>query len=416
MNILQQPDQIFSAFLTDYFDFSDSDALRMLETSLEDYDKELAATRPKHFRIVRMSSRRILTSRGLVTFKRRYYYDERSHRYFFLLDARLMIPKYARLSDELKIRILKAVTDMSYAKASMYSCPKDAPVSASTVFRLLRKTAISPIVPPLALSPPRVFVQVDEKYVNFRGEHRQRPVYTATIFTGIDHVYAYRNRLVDRLIFSELSQTALFRSINRHLINTFRCSMDTEVILSGDLAGYIRSGPDKIAVGKARYVPDRFHVQRALAQMLGIAITEAIADDDGALDAIREALLEVKNEQNGPLVSKLLKVLSDHRDGIRYWFSPQYPGCSQESMNSHYYAARLAKKPNTFSVRSVSRLLVLLNAINNDATMTLDTQDDFYGFDSEVAVALSYPEPLKEYITKTNYPRYLRDLFTKIGF
>lgn len=85
-------------------------------------------------------------------------------------------------------------------------------------------------------------------------------------------------------------------------------------------------------------------------------------------------------------------------------------------MNSHYYAARLAKKPNTFSVRSVSKLLDLLNAINNDAQIAIDTKDDFYDFDSDVALAGSYPEPTKEYITKTNYPRYLRDLFTKIGF
>lgn len=416
MDILQQPDQIFSAFLTDYFNFSDSDALRRLETSLESYDRELAATRPKYLRVVKISTRRILTSKGLICFKRRYYYDEHSHAYLFLLDARMMIPKYARLSDELKVKILKATTDMSYAKASKYSCPKDSPVSASTVFRLLRKTEIKSIITPLGFSPSRIFVQVDEKYVNFRGEQNQKPVFTATIFTGIEHLYTYRNRLENRVIFSDLNQTVLFKSINRHLLKTFRCSMDTEVILSGDLASYIQTGPDKILVGKARYVPDRFHVQHALVQLLGIAITETIANDDEALDAIRDALLDGKNEQNVRLVNKLAKVLSNHREGIRYWFSPEYPGCSQECMNSHYYAARLAKKPNTFSVRSVSKLLDLLNAINNDAQIAIDTKDDFYDFDSDVALAGSYPEPTKEYITKTNYPRYLRDLFTKIGF
>ncbi len=416
MDILQQPDQIFSAFLTDYFKFSDSDALRRLETSLENYDRELAATRPKYLRIIKISTRRILTSKGLVTFKRRYYYDERAKAYLFLLDARMMIPKYARLSDELKVKILRAATDMSYAKASRYSCPKDSPVSASTVFRLLRKTEIKSIIPPLAFSPSRIFVQVDEKYVKFRGAHSQKPVFTATLFTGIEHLYSYRNRLEDRVIFSGLNPTALFKSINRHLLKTFRCSMDTEVILSGDLAGYIQTGPDKILVGKARYVPDRFHVQHALVQLLGITITEAVAHDDGSMDAIRDALLDGKNEQNGRLVSKLVRVLSNHREGIRSWFSPDYPGCSQECMNSHYFAARLAKKPNTFSVRSVSKLLDLLNALNNDAQIAIDTQDGFYDFDSDVALALSYPEPAKEYVTKTNYPHYLRDLFTKIGF
>lgn len=242
-----------------------------------------------------------------------------------------MIPKYARLSDELKVKILKATTDMSYAKASKYSCPKDSPVSASTVFRLLRKTEIKSIITPLGFSPSRIFVQVDEKYVNFRGEQNQKPVFTATIFTGIEHLYTYRNRLENRVIFSDLNQTVLFKSINRHLLKTFRCSMDTEVILSGDLASYIQTGPDKILVGKARYVPDRFHVQHALVQLLGIAITETIANDDEALDAIRDALLDGKNEQNVRLVNKLAKVLSNHREGIRYWFSPEYPAAPKNA-------------------------------------------------------------------------------------
>lgn len=416
MNILQQPDQIFSAFLTDYFNFSDSDALRRLETFLESYDKELAATRPKHFRVIKISTRTILTSKGLITFKRRYYYDERAKAYLFLLDAQMKIPKYARLSDELKVKILRAATDMGYAKASRYCCPMGSPVSASTVFRLLRKTEIKSIIAPLVFSPSKIFVQVDEKYVSFRGEHNQKPVFTATIFTGIDHVYPYRNRLENRAIFSGLSQTVLFKSINRHLLKTFRCSMDTEVILSGDLASYIRTGPDKILVGKARYVPDRFHVQHALVQLLGIKITEAIANDDGSMDAIRDALLDGKNAQNVRLVNKLVKVLTDHREGIRSWFSPDYPGCSQECMNSHYYAARLAKKPNTFSAKSVSKLLDLLDAINNDAQIAIDTKDDFHDSGSALIPAGPYPEPTRQYITKTNYPHYLRDLFTKIGF
>ena len=70
---------------------------------LKDYNLELAATRDKSLEIVKIVPRTILTSKGLITFRRRYYYDTNNDTYLYLLDSILEIPKYSRLSKELKI-------------------------------------------------------------------------------------------------------------------------------------------------------------------------------------------------------------------------------------------------------------------------------------------------------------------------
>ena len=74
MSILTQLKQNFDNFLKNNFSVSDNYCLMLISKLLEECDLELAATRDKSLEIVKKVSRTILTSKGPITFKRRYYY------------------------------------------------------------------------------------------------------------------------------------------------------------------------------------------------------------------------------------------------------------------------------------------------------------------------------------------------------
>ena len=76
MNILSQLKKNFDTFIIDFYNKSDQYCLNLISKMLEELDLELAATRRKSLIIIKKVSRTILTSRGLITFKRRFFYDE----------------------------------------------------------------------------------------------------------------------------------------------------------------------------------------------------------------------------------------------------------------------------------------------------------------------------------------------------
>ena len=102
MSILTYLKQNFDIFLKNSFSKSDDYCLKLISKLLEKCDLELAAIRNKSLEIVKKVSRTILTSKGQITFKRRYYYNTIDGTYTYLLDSFLRIPKYSRLSNELK--------------------------------------------------------------------------------------------------------------------------------------------------------------------------------------------------------------------------------------------------------------------------------------------------------------------------
>lgn len=123
MGILTHLKQNLDIFLKNSFSKSDDYCLKLISKLLEECDLELAAIRNKSLEIVKKVSRTILTSKGQITFKRRYYYNTIDGTYTYLLDSFLRIPKYSRLSNELKIKILSSLDHLSYEAAGKDNLP-----------------------------------------------------------------------------------------------------------------------------------------------------------------------------------------------------------------------------------------------------------------------------------------------------
>lgn len=240
MSILTHLKQNFDIFLKNSFSKSDDYCLKLISKLLEECDLELAAIRNKSLEIVKKVSRTILTSKGQITFKQRYYYNTIDGTYTYLLDTFLRIPKYFILSNELKIKILSSLDHLSYEAAGKDNLPDGYEISVVSVLNLLNKSSIEVEYKPFKVSNKVIHVQIDKSY------------YT------------------------------------------------------------------------------------------------------------------------------LYSLFKENSDAIKRWFNKDYLSCSQECINSHYFANRLDKKPNTFTTASCDKLCDLINAIHNNLSFKIDTHESYY--------------------------------------
>ena len=382
MSILTQLKQKFDTFLSNTFNQSDDYCLILISKMLEELDLELAATRDKSLEIVKIVPRTILTSKGLITFRRRYYYDTNNDTYLYLLDSILEIPKYSRLSKELKIKILSSLNHLSYKDAGIDNLPKGNEISAVSVFNLLNKSTINVEYIPFNTSNKTIHVQIDEKYISMKSKRKKasnRRLYTACIFTDIDKSKKKRHILVNRTIISARSLDKLFQRINATLVKLYGVEINDKIYISGDLAPYIQNSPERITVCNAIYVPDKFHVQRLAKKYIGqkIEIFD-ISKFDSYIEAYIDALDNYPYDKNDNDYHTLLNLLKKNPSSIRNWYNDDYLGCCQECINSHYFADRLDKKPNTFTTASLDKLCDLMNSIHNKFPFKIDTHESYY--------------------------------------
>ena len=157
--------------------------LKDLSNWLERLDASLYSDRPKHLKIIKIQRRTILTSIGLLSFKRRYYYDEINNQYLYLLDSFLKIPKRIKILDEVKYQVIEAACEMSYEKAGRYGSDKNYPISKSTVCRAIKNLKFD-IDDNLYVknNDAIVHLQIDEKFLHILGSKNEKKLYTATIF------------------------------------------------------------------------------------------------------------------------------------------------------------------------------------------------------------------------------------------
>ena len=74
-------------------------------------------------------------------------------------------------------------------------------------------------------------------------------------------------------------------------------------------------------------------------------------------------------------------------------------GCSQECINSHYFADRLDKKPNTFTTSSLDKLCDILNAKHNNCSFVIDTKESYY----DVPLQFNNPHPIDLFDNSSEY-------------
>lgn len=365
MNIVANKTTVFDGLVDD----SGGNAANIVAANAERIDSAIyAAMDHKRFTAVSRRARTVMTSLGPVTYRRRLYLDSFGGSYICPLDTILGVAPRAKVSAELKRALVVNASEMSYSMAGRHSCLRGA-VSKSTVCRAIRDCSVSSTERKLQRPAAKVHLQIDEKYMGFVGSGRKKPRYTATVHTGVETLKGGRKRLRGRTIISAESAGKLAKKLNRLLESTYGLNADDAIWLSGDLAAYIRGFPERISCCKASYVPDKWHVCHILSK----AYPEFGEIPPSCVPGIFELIYAQGDftKLDGAGGMDLVKMYEADSGCFDAWDDESYVGCSQEGMNSHYYARRFAKLPNRFKPATVEKLCVVIEARQNGASLSI---------------------------------------------
>lgn len=410
MVIIPTKTSSFEELVNNFIKDSKISCLLDLGKMLEKIDQKLFENKQSHLKVVKFKERVIQTTIGMLRFKRRYYYDEFEEKYRYLLDAFLMIPKRNRYMDSVKLKILEAASEMSYEKAGRYACEDNLPASKSTVFRLLHQACFyvednNVIIP----NPEKIHVQIDEKFLSINHKKTKQKFYTATIFKGINNV-GKKRILLNKTLISARTQKTLFNRINSALKRKYKVLIDDEIYVSGDLATYIQNSPSKLLVCKSIYVPDKYHVIHAIKNETNLTVNKFNLNDPIYLEAIAQALEDYDTVNS----KKLLKLINRNPEIFSIYIEKDYRGCSQECMNSHYYASRFAKVPNKWNIDTVEKISKIIEAKVNKQIVKIGFADSYYDMPYDLEFNIDLETIATPIVNTEGMPYAMKKFFDRI--
>lgn len=406
MTIINYYKTDFEKFLETIKTKTKENAIKALETLDQSMCGEIDKER---FRNKGYRQRTLLTEIGLLHFKRHIFYDRHERKHVFLLDAFLQLPKNSRLSATIKVKIFKLASVMSYSKVGKNLSDEYA-VSKSTVYRTIKNTTIlENFKDNISTLHGKIHLQLDEKFIGFVKSTNKQRYYTATIFTGEKFVNG-RKILVDKTILSTKSLKKLANKINYQLSKRYKVKQEDEIFISGDFANYIQKFGNRIDVCKTKYVPDKFHVFKAIKDCLGLARLNKYDLNPQLMEALSK--VECSTDDN---VSKLNNLYKKNKKCFDAYFDIQYLGCSQEGMNSHYYAPRFGKYANRFNPETVEKLSTIIEAEENGSEIKI-SQKEIYPDLVDLDIGRIYIERAK-YVLDTSEMSYVTyKMFNKIKY
>lgn len=384
--------------------------LENIRKVLEAIDQALFMQKQDHMKVVKFKERVIQTTIGMLRFKRRYYFDEYENKYRYLLDAFLCIPKRNRYMDSVKLKIIEAASEMSYEKAGRYGCEDNLPASKSTVCRLIKNTEFYIVDNKnIIKNDAKIHVQIDEKYVNIRGSEKQKRIYTATIFKGVK-LKGKKRVLLNRTLVSDPNLAKFFKKINSKLLKKYKVKIEDEIYISGDLASYIQKSPEKILVCKAIYVPDKFHIEHTIKEQTGIIANSIDLNNE----KFREDLILALQDSEDDNAKKLVKLFKKNPKSLSNYLADDYEGCSQECMNSHYYANRFDKVPNTWKMKTIAKLSKIIEAKQNNSKIKLGFDNEFYDMPYDLESPIIFDDIHRNVINTDGMPYEMSQFFNRI--
>lgn len=339
-----------------------------IKLALERYDKEIySLIDHKRFVLIRLDERTILSSYGILRFKRRYYYDSFMEEYCYLLDNKLQIPKSKRMTNELILKILDLASIMSYKEVGEH-LSNEFVISKYTVWKTINEVLLETYFDiDIDRKDLKIHVQIDEKFIGMISSINKKKYYTLTIFAGKELI-GKSYKLLNKTVISSSKLRDLKDKLNDILVNRYEVSPDEEIFISGDFATYIQNFNESISCCKARYVPDKFHVYKTLKDTLpDVYVDDYSLNNENFQNYLIKELVKIDDDN----ARKLKNILIKNPKSFKSYLDPEYLGCSQEGQNSHIYAPRFGKYANRFSPSTIEKLSLIREARAMNAKVIL---------------------------------------------
>lgn len=231
--------------------------------------------------------RTILTLFGEITYKRRYYYDNKMNERFYFTDYFLNLPKRKYFDPFICADLCNEAASNSYSKSGKIIASKigkridnNINISRASARNIVMKFNIDNISEYDERKVNRLFVMLDEKFVGSQfNEGKDHMIKAAVIFEDTELVYKYkkktnsidRYRLVNSHTCASIENKLLNDTVN-YIYKTYDTDYIKEIIFMGDCATWIKNFPhshwfnfnSKISV---KFAMDGFHFSQALKQL-----------------------------------------------------------------------------------------------------------------------------------------------------
>ncbi|MGX8680906.1 MAG: UPF0236 family transposase-like protein, partial [bacterium] len=338
-------------------------------------------------------SRTIIFSFGEVTINRRRYALRSGKGSFFFIDSLLGIPKYQRVSKQVIANILHSI---SYDHLSYQKAAQPYGLSKAYVYKLIKRLNPDVYMPYLEAPIKTQFLHLvaDEDHVAIQDNKRSKEekkdkinrhmVRHVTLFTDIKTVSKGRNKLVNRMIFSQLKNetiTEFCERINSYILDNYMVTGQTFVY--GDGASWIsKTLPDMVA---GTYIHDKFHMKQALMRVCGgkksseRTILEELLDKDEK-DLFKSAVEALFPDLNDYKKKNFKYILSFWDSYQRNFKVADSLWCCAEGINSHYFSEYFSSRPKGFSIENIHKIGYLLSFSHSRYDIRryfIDNENDF---------------------------------------
>ena len=402
MVILPHVNESFDAILLNCQKY----AKEFVTKRLEYYDRDIylwvKEDPRKRFVLIRKDERTILTTLGIIRYKRNYYFDKYENDYVYLLDNQLKIPPHARMSNELILKILDLASMMTYKEVGKH-LSNEFTLSKFTIWNVIKNTIVEAMYTPfINRNGLKVHLQIDEKFIGMIESTKKKRYYTATIFAGHKEIGKNRYQLLNKTVLSAATLPKIKKLINYHLKEYYKVKIDEEIFVSGDLALYIQEFKDSIDVCRSKYVPDKFHVYKAIKDEIPNIEVDAISINDKNFQNYL-----IKNLSNdNPDARKIRKLLIKNPEVFKTYLDKEYLGCSQEGQNSHIYAPRFGKYAARFSKSNLEKLSLIREATSMDINVRVTSINREIPEQLDIGhIEIDLDDPLK-YVIDTSEMKY----------
>ena len=348
--------------------------LSMISEELENYDNHLRKNKTcrKEWHIVKIDETTLLTSLGSVTYKKTLFKNKNTGKREYLLDRAMGIEKHARMTEDAHAKILEEAVESSYRKGGKNASIGNEEVSKETVMNkvhVLKFPKASPQKEKKALK--YLYIDADEdhvalQYLDKKGDIKKPR--NNTVMPKIVYVYegvendGTRNKLVNKKHFGGVYEgsagvEALWNEVYEYIAASYETEEIKKIYVSGDGAGWIKSGAKLI--GKAKFVLDRFHLHKYI-----VGATSHLLDS--VSDAREEIYSSIYSQKKWCCAQVFDKIMNATKSESKYktveaakgYILGNWSGimekvrskdkqlkCSAEGAVSHVYASRMSSRP-----------------------------------------------------------------------
>lgn len=333
---------------------------QILQIVCAESDEIFNAERDRNNVIIKHAAktRRLLTTLGEVTLRRRLYYDKTAARYFFAADELLQIEKRARIEKGMQAQLIADATRSSYGKAAEIAHWKVSRQTVHNIVRRLNDERLNVRAEGLK-TVEHIYIEADEDHIHLNNGSpaEVRLIY---VHEGVRQVCRGRRELINPKYFVSVStdNDTTWNDVADYVYGQYRVSK-AQLHISGDGAQWIKYG--LTIFPKAQYHLDKFHVYKSVTDVVGRdrvlrrqiidALSESDYDRVRALYGERLQSLTKPGERENVLAG--LFYIENNFDEID--LTPA-TSCAAEGHVSHVLSARMSSRPMAWSRNGAHRI------------------------------------------------------------